>query len=279
MLITVLKYVGLIIISYLLGSIIFGRLLSKLQKDDITKHGSGNPGTTNMLRNYGVMYGLLTFVLDALKGVAAALIGYFMFGGADGGVVARAAIYIGGVSAVIGHMFPIFFKFKGGKGVATASGIAFVAHPIVGAILFAVYIVLLLLIRIGSVCSLIVALAYAITDTVMLIMEQNYVGLGLLYFVILLIVWAHRENIKRLLNKKENVLDLNEAVQKDIDRFNALKNKRKNKNNQLELKEEQNEIETNKVTVTETKQVEIDENNKPNNNENDKTNNNKNENE
>lgn len=249
MLITVIKYVGLIIGSYLLGGVMFAKILSKLNKDDITSHDSGNPGTINMLRNHGILFGLLTFVLDALKGVTAALVGYFLFGGVDGGLIARTAIYIGGVSAVVGHIFPVFFKFKGGKGVATASGIAFVAHPLVGTILFVVYILMLVVIKIGSLSSLLIAIAYLITDTVMLIIEQNYIALGLLYFVVALIVWAHRGNIKRLAQKNEKVIDLKAVAQKDIDRINALKHKKdkveNNTHEQTAAEVETSNLETN----------------------------------
>ena len=249
MLVTIVKYVLLVLLSYLLGSVLFAKVLSRLQKDDITKHDSGNPGTMNMLRNHGVVFGATTFILDALKGAIAALAGYFMFGGADGGVVARMAIYIGGLSAVLGHMFPIFFNFKGGKGVATSGGIAFVAHPLVGGILLASYIVLLVITRIGSLSSLIVSIAYLCIDTVMLIQEQNFVGLVLLYIIVALIVWAHRSNIQRLLNKNENVVDLNAAVQKDIDRIHEKQEQRKHKN---EAKKAEVESET-KAENTEAK--------------------------
>ena len=246
MLVTVLKFVGLAICSYLLGSVLFAKIISRTQKDDITKHDSGNPGTMNMLRTHGVILGFCTFVLDALKGVVSALAGYLIFGGADGGLIARVAIYFGGMFAVLGHMFPIYFKFKGGKGVATASGIAFVAHPIVGSILLACYIVSLVLIKIGSLSSLLIALSYLIIDTVMLIMEGNFWGLGIVYFVVALIVWAHRANIKRLINKNENVIDLNAAVQKDVDRIKLNKEKRKqDKQNKNQPDESVVEIEEN----------------------------------
>ncbi len=246
MLVTVLKFVGLAICSYLLGSVLFAKIISRTQKDDITKHDSGNPGTMNMLRTHGVILGFCTFVLDALKGVVSALAGYLIFGGADGGLIARVAIYFGGMFAVLGHMFPIYFKFKGGKGVATASGIAFVAHPIVGSILLACYIVSLVLIKIGSLSSLLIALSYLVIDTVMLIMEGNFWGLGIVYFVVALIVWAHRANIKRLINKNENIIDLNAAVQKDVDRIKLNKEKRKqDKQNKNQPDEAVVEIEEN----------------------------------
>lgn len=241
MLITILKFLGLAIGAYLLGGVLFAKVLSKTQKDDITSHDSGNPGSMNMLRTHGVLFGLCTFMLDALKGVASSLAGYFLFGGAGGGLIARVAIYFGGMFAVLGHMFPIYFRFKGGKGVATASGIAFVAHPIIGAILFGSYIVLLLVLRIGSLSSLIIALSYLVIDTVMLIMEQNFYGLAIVYFVVMLIVWAHRLNIKRLINKNENVVDLKAAAQKDVDRIKSNIEKHKHTSKVVEEHEDSNQ--------------------------------------
>lgn len=223
--ITVLKYVGLVVFSYLMGSIMFAKLLSKTQKKDISDAGSGNPGSMNMLRNHGFLFGFLNLTLDALKGAIPALCGFFLFGGFNGGIVARSAIYIAGVSAVIGHCFPIFFKFKGGKGVATTMGFCMVAHPFIVLGIFAGYVVLFVITRIGSLCSLICAIVYLVVDTVLLCLEHNYVGLGCLIAVVLLIVWAHRSNIKRLIEKRENVIDLKAVAQKDADRIHNLKEK------------------------------------------------------
>lgn len=225
--ITVLKYVGLIIGSYLMGSIMFAKILTKTQKKDITSAGSGNPGSMNMLRNHGFFFGILNLILDALKGAIPAICGFFLFGGFDGGVVARSAIYIAGISAVVGHCFPVWYKFKGGKGVATTMGFCMVAHPYISLVIFGVYIILFAITRIGSLCSLICAIIYLIVDTVMLCLEHNYVGLAIIYVVMFLIVWAHRSNIKRLLEKRENVIDIKAVAQKDVDRINNIKNKHK----------------------------------------------------
>lgn len=225
--ITVLKYVGLIIGSYLMGSIMFAKILTKTQKKDITSAGSGNPGSMNMLRNHGFFFGILNLTLDALKGAIPAICGFFLFGGFDGGVVARSAIYIAGISAVVGHCFPVWYKFKGGKGVATTMGFCMVAHPYISLAIFGVYIILFAITRIGSLCSLICAIIYLIVDTVMLCLEHNYVGLVIIYLVMFLIVWAHRSNIKRLLEKRENVIDIKAVAQKDVDRINNIKNKHK----------------------------------------------------
>ncbi len=226
----VLKFILLIIGSYLLGSIMFARLLSRLEKTDITKKDSGNPGASNMLRNHGVIFGFITFFLDALKGATACLVGFFLFGGVDGGMLAKVALYVAGISAILGHVFPIYFKFKGGKGVATAAGLVFVAHPWIGLILFACYIVLLIITKIGSLSSLIVAFLYLITDTILLIIDKNFISLAILYVIVGLIVWGHRSNIKRLVEKRENITDLKAALEKDKARIKNLKEKHRNKN-------------------------------------------------
>ena len=249
--ITVLKYVGLIIGSYLMGSIMFAKILTKTQKKDITSAGSGNPGSMNMLRNHGFFFGVLNLILDALKGAIPAICGFFLFGGFDGGVVARSAIYIAGISAVVGHCFPVWYKFKGGKGVATTMGFCMVAHPYISLAIFGVYIILFAITRIGSLCSLICAIIYLIVDTVMLCLEHNYVGLVIIYVVMFLIVWAHRSNIKRLLEKRENVIDIKAVAQKDVDRINNIKNKHKHnkeKDDQVVDTQQSNLTEENSVS-------------------------------
>lgn len=224
-------YLLLAVGSYLVGNISFARILAKTQNDDISTHGSGNPGATNMLRTHGVSMGFITLILDMIKGAVPSIIGFFAFGGFDGGLNAHIAIYVAGTATVIGHIFPVFYKFKGGKGVATAAGMACVAHPIIALILFGCYIVLLIVTRIGSLSSLIIAFAYVIYDCIHLITVKNYAGLGLLLFVLLLIVWGHRSNIKRLIQKKENVIDLQDAVNKDVERINRRKQRKLEKAN------------------------------------------------
>lgn len=260
MLETIAKYVLLIVGAYLLGGVLFAKLLSKRKNktEDVTSEGSGNPGTMNMLRNHGIIFGVITLLLDALKGVLPALCGYLMFGGADGGVVARMAIYIGGFFAVLGHIYPVYYDFKGGKGVATSIGFAFVAHPIIGLILLGVYIVLFLITKIGSLSSLICVAAYIVVDTVLLIIERNFLGLILLYMIGVLIFVAHRSNIKRLANKNENVIDLKAVTQKDADLINNIKQKRNEKAN-TKKKKQQTE---NTVQQSETTEVEKEESGK-----------------
>ncbi len=247
MLETIAKYVLLIVGSYLFGGIMFAKLL--LKKDDITAKGSGNPGTINMLRNHGIIYGVATLLLDALKGALPALLGYFLFGGPDGGVVAELAKYIGGFFAVVGHIFPIYYDFKGGKGVATSFGFAIVASPIVIACVMVVYFIIFFTTRIGSLSSLIAVFAFIIVDTVLLILNQNYVALVFLYGIGILVFVAHRANLKRLAENKENVLDLENIAQKDVDLINSIKQKQSEKVNAKKSKQ----VKTEEVKVEEAK--------------------------
>ena len=136
MYIKIIKMVLLTLGGYLLGNFSSAKFLSRLKKDDITKHGSGNPGTMNMARTFGFGWGILTLVMDALKGAIPALVGYFLFGGADGGTNAYIGLFAGGFSAIVGHIFPIFYKFKGGKGVACIFGVFAIAEPIWTLIMF-----------------------------------------------------------------------------------------------------------------------------------------------
>ncbi len=234
----------LVLGSYLLGNISFARILARTQKDDITTHGSGNPGTANMLRTHGVSFGFLTMILDMLKGAVPCIVGFFAFGGFAGGMTAKIAIYVAGTSAVIGHIYPVFYKFKGGKGVATAAGMACVAHPYIALILLVAYILLLIITRISSLCSLIIAVTYITYDCITLGLAGNWVSLGLLVFVLFLIVWGHRANIKRLLERKENVIDLEAAVNKDVARISKHKQerleKKQQKQDQSQQKDQQN---------------------------------------
>ena len=105
-------YIIVCVFGYFLGNISNAKLISKLKKDDITKHGSGNPGTMNMLRTFGFKIGLLTLALDALKGAIPALLGFYLFGGLDAGEIAYVGLYCGGTSAVLGHCFPVFSKVR-----------------------------------------------------------------------------------------------------------------------------------------------------------------------
>ena len=215
MYIKIIKMVLLTLGGYLLGNFSSAKFLSRLKKDDITKHGSGNPGTMNMARTFGFGWGILTLVMDALKGAIPALVGYFLFGGADGGTNAYIGLFAGGFSAIVGHIFPIFYKFKGGKGVACIFGVFAIAEPIWTLVMFGVCFLYLLVFKYG-------ALASFIFITILTMIEGyrfhgNVIICMLLFGIFFLIWFMHRQNFFRLLIGKENKVNLFKRKKNKLD--------------------------------------------------------------
>ncbi len=187
------------IIGYAIGCFSSAYFLSKMvKKGDIRKYGSGNAGTTNMIRAYGLGIGLVTLLLDALKGILALVIGYLIGGEVCG--------LIGGLFAVIGHILPFYLGFKGGKGIATTLGIIIAVNPLVGFLLFILGLVIALVTQYVSLSSLTVVLLFPIICLFL------YPTRAFLLFVALVLaglaIYTHRENIKRLKNGTENKTNL-----------------------------------------------------------------------
>ena len=193
------------IIAYLIGSINFSVILSrKMAGFDVREKGSGNAGTTNMLRSVGKKAAAITLVCDILKGVVAILIAMLMnkiFKDSNGALL----VQIAGVAVILGHTFPIFFKFKGGKGVATSLGVLIMSNWQIGLICLVFARILIILTQMVSVGSIAAAILYPVLT---LFIPQNYIipGNYIIYSVILavIIVFNHRENVKRLLSGTEN---------------------------------------------------------------------------
>ena len=181
-----------LIIGYLLGSISVGVIYSKSLGRDIRTAGSKNSGATNMTRIHGMLPGLITFAGDSLKGVIAALIGRWIFG-LPGAMLA-------GMAVLIGHCWPVFFGFRGGKGVATCIGAGMTVFPLYGAIAIASGIIVILVSKFVSLGSMIGVTLFAILVTIFLGFWP--VGLWAIWMDFL-IIWRHRENIKRLLSGTE----------------------------------------------------------------------------
>ena len=178
-------------LGYLLGSIPFGLILARLGgKGDIRKIGSGNIGATNVLRTGSKPLAAATLVLDCLKGTAAVLIARQLFGDPFNDLAARYAA----AGAIIGHLYPVWLRFKGGKGVATLLGVLIALLPIAAAVYAAVWLLLLLTVRISSVAGIAAAVSAPATAA---ILNQDMLFPMLLGFA-LLILWKHRENILRL---------------------------------------------------------------------------------
>ncbi len=197
------KLVIVCFVGYMLGNINFARIVSAAKKKDITEMGSGNPGTMNVLRNLGARWAAMTLIGDVLKSAIPSLIGLLWIG--------RTALYAGGLSAVVGHIYPIIYKFKGGKGVASAIGVFAVAYPLVMAIGFAGGFVFLYFSKYASITSLILITAMSIYAGY----YETDIAVRIIIFGIWLLVWVgHRGNIMRAIVGKERKTDLAKAFSK-----------------------------------------------------------------
>ncbi len=202
----------IVICSYLSGNISVSRIIAKSKHDDITKRGSGNPGSTNVLRSYGLKWGILNLVLDMLKAIIPCLIVLLV----SNNIM---LVYIAGLSVTIGHVFPIVFKFKGGKGIATLIGVFSVTNPIATLIVFFVAFLLFLVCKYMSVASFLCITVLCITEgfkAKTLTTPDRWVVLIILFVIAVLTFWSHRSNIKRLILGKENKIDLFNKTKKDI---------------------------------------------------------------
>ena len=189
------------IIGYLLGCIPSGVLISKAYGiRDIRKLGSGNSGTTNVLRNLGWLPSVLTLVCDCLKGYVACLIGKHLGG--------DPAMLTGGLCAILGHDFPVFMGFKGGKGIATSLGLILAINPWLALALLVVQIIAVALTRYMSVASLITTVAFPILVGFTERGRENFpLFLGAACIASALSLFGHRSNIQRLIHGEENRLD------------------------------------------------------------------------
>ena len=224
------------VLSYLFGNVNWAIIISKLKKTDIRKMGSGNPGTLNMSRNLGLGIGLLTFFLDVMKGALPVLVVFFV---TRNRVFANTlfsvsdfAIFLCGLLVVLGHIYPVFFKFKGGKGIASTIGVFLVCSSVCGWEWAAVAImaivaatVFIYFTEFGAMGSFIAITPPAISCCIRLYLEYNYVAgyyvvvlhiiANLLIFAICLFTWfAHRHNIKRMLAGEEHHTSIKEMVVK-----------------------------------------------------------------
>ena len=215
------QFLILAVLSYLVGNINFAVLISKLKHNDIRKIGSGNPGTLNMSRTFGLKVGVLVLLLDILKGVVPTLLGFLLYNGYYFNQttlpISLIAKVLCGFFAVLGHVFPAFMKFKGGKGIATTIGVFAVCNIWVAIISGVIAIVFILITEVGSMGSFIATTPGAISAC--LAVYENYIlassittgqviaaSITNLFIVgIIFLTWyAHRQNIKRLLAGEEH---------------------------------------------------------------------------
>lgn len=189
------------VIGYLIGSLNFSIILSNSKKDDVRRHGSGNAGATNMLRTYGIKLALITFLLDAFKTIASYFIGYYValhFGITE---TVGCAIFAATV-CILGHCFPLYFGFKGGKGVTNCGILLILIDWKVAMIALAVFVLVVVITKYVSLASICGALTFAV---VQLCMGGHNSGFYIyLFSLALFIVFMHRKNVVRLINGTEN---------------------------------------------------------------------------
>ena len=198
------------ILSYLLGSLNFGVILSNtVKKEDVRESGSGNAGTTNMMRTYGKTLGLLTIAGDILKVMVAIWIAFKIMDVEElKATLDNASDYpqvvlksFAGLFAVLGHIFPCFFKFKGGKGVATSGGMVIMIDWRIALILIIIFALTILITKYVSLGSILMAVFYPVF--IGIFYKDIILVLIATVFTIIVVV-AHRENVKRLINHTEN---------------------------------------------------------------------------
>ena len=184
------------IISYLMGSIPFALLLTKIfLKKDIREIGSGNIGATNALRTGNKIIGYTTLIFDILKAIIPVIYVKIYF---------PELVYVSSLCAFLGHVFPIWLKFKGGKGVATYLGILFAINLILPLVFILFWIIIILISKYASLASLISALAVLVTNIFLKGFDQSII----LFLFLILIIYSHRTNIQRLKAGNENKINL-----------------------------------------------------------------------
>ena len=200
-------YIIVALVAYLIGSVSFSVIISKKMAGfDVREKGSGNAGATNMLRSVGTKAAVLTLLCDALKGVVAIIFAIIV------GAIAKNSdkallVQIAGILVVIGHTFPVFFNFKGGKGVATSLGVLLITNWQIGLICLVFALILMALTRFVSLGSIAAAILFPVLTV---FIHENYLVPGnyVIFAIIMaiLVVFNHRSNVKRLLEGKENKL-------------------------------------------------------------------------
>lgn len=212
-----IAFILIAIVSYLLGSLNFGVILSNhVKKDDVRNHGSGNAGTTNMLRNYGKGIALMTIIGDMLKvfiaiAVAFLIVRYTPALLGNTGEISLQSLdtnmfikSLAGFFCVLGHIFPCYFRFKGGKGVATAGGMVFAIDWRIALILLAVFIIIVAVTKYVSLGSIIMAILYPVF---IFIFHRSIVLTVIAAVFTVVVIAAHKENIKKLIHHTESKID------------------------------------------------------------------------
>jgi len=186
-----------IVAAYLVGSIDFAVIVGRMYGVDIHQEGSGNPGMSNVLRTMGRVPAAMVFIGDTLKGTIGAAMGWVASGSPDPTIHWA---FLAGLAAVVGHCYPIFHRFKGGKGVATGGGVLLFTVPLVALIEISTWFLVFWLTKTASIGSMVI-----VVITIPMLIWQGVTGLSLVWvaLIIALVVWRHRGNIKRMVSGSE----------------------------------------------------------------------------
>jgi len=207
----VVYFIIIIILSYLIGSLNNAYIIAYFKGIDLRRQGSGNLGTMNITRTLGKKWGWATLGLDVLKSIIPCMIGWWILGGEIGvdaslknGFLGfdsadKIGIFVAGISVVIGHIFPIYFKFKGGKGAASTIGVMLVANPLVTLLSFSIGLLFIHITNVGSITSFIVLGFPMIVESFIQRLYYNYTIIPILIFCLFMITFiAHNKNIVKL---------------------------------------------------------------------------------
>jgi len=210
-------YIIIAIIAYAIGSINFSVLISrKMAGFDVREKGSGNAGSTNVLRTVGKKAAAITLICDILKGIVAVLIS-IVVGKFAKNCSPAILVEISALAVVIGHTFPIFFEFRGGKGVATSLGLVLIINWKIGLICLVFALALMAITRMVSLGSISTAVLFAvltlfIRDSYIVDYESSYIIFGILLAA--LVIFNHRSNLKRIISGTENKLSFSKKENK-----------------------------------------------------------------
>ncbi len=202
------------IVSYFVGNINFAVIFSKgIKKKDVRQFGSGNPGTTNMYRIFGIGMGFLTFVCDCLKGVACCLVALLACKSL-GEQACLEITYFAGLFVVLGHVFPVVFRFKGGKGVATSIGAMFVMQPIFMLCCVIPILALILIFDRMSVMSITLSVFIIVWTWTVFLSKIGLFCCTVLTVIFSIVIFAHRHNIVRIFKGQEKAMGIRNIFRK-----------------------------------------------------------------
>ncbi len=191
-----MKYILLVISAYFIGNISFAYILGKLlTKKDVRDYGSGNAGTTNAIRAFGKKIGIFVFLGDVLKGVVAVILGRYLLG--------QTGAYLAGAFVIIGHNWPVFLNFRGGKGVATTIGVMVFVNLKLTLICVIIGVIIIIFTRTVSMGS-ILGMASVPLVSILFIRPMTWDLFLFTVFVASMSIYRHKDNIKRLIKGNEN---------------------------------------------------------------------------